>query len=1053
MRLLGLDALRPGALVNGFQACGACATIVYAKISERHLVNHLTHKGSIGLFDMLADAGVPDDVVADRGVPERHPDRKRTPTDLKGVERRSRTSIIEVVKSALHGLLGESGDSAELVGLDSLTVVEASNQLSELMGVALPATLLYDYPTLPTLVDYLDRKFGSHRTSFHEEAVGVATAVDTEQNLVIASLYARLPQTVNNDAVTCGPVPRCAFAFDRSFSIPFGSWLDSIEYFDNQAFSMSTNEARVLDPQHRAMLELVFEACSERYFKEASNNHTSVYVGMQHAEYIHLYALHNREINAFSATSSAFSVAAGRISYTFSLKGPSMSVDTACSSALCAAHLGRQDILNARSTGAICSTVNMMLSTDTTQSTNVSGMLSKDGRCKTFDSSADGYVRAEGVAVLAMERSKILDDQISLCFGDKFLMISSSVNQDGRTNTLTAPNGPSQQRVILGALAAGTVSHSNIKALQLHGTGTALGDPIEMRALQNVFQEAMSNKMASAAKSIHGHLEPASGFVGLYHAAIQLKLEQASPVQHLKSLNRYIANDKSVDESLPKIPREPAILLTSDTDAYQGVSAFAFQGTNSHIIISKSKQYSGKCANMLQWRKSRFWYAVANNRLLSICAINERDSATFTCALTANFSYILEHIVRDKAVFPAAAMLMASFAAIDAVSNNSNLPLVIQNLAIHRAMTIGSNSPQKLLDIVVKKNQVLLIGKGAHISEATVALHLEQSSLSKKNTSVKDRLYAHFINGARRSLGGIFSSALPGRRTLTPIGCIQKCNSPEEIGPNVLDAASHVLAGGMERNGSLFLPAVLESAKYQHWSGIFQDFLTCCSESAYSEEEISSDMRLEGHKKDVFLSMSNFVVKPLKQIDTLQSKPKSHSLVHATQGIDQGRLEIVITVSATVKNILGAEVPNNLPLFEAGVDSLVSLDIVDQINARFGLNLPATLLYDAPTIDAIAALITETLPATDISSTQGATDMKPNMLAPQSHEIDSKAAVEIIDYCFRYPGDGSDFSEGDPFLLSNEGCSAVPHQVCALPYHLKRAFNEYFLPLNNFDYM
>eukprot|EP00889_Picochlorum_renovo_P005164 jgi/Picre1/32194/NNA_007540.t1 len=1027
MRLLGLDALRPSALVKGFQACGACATIVYAKISERHLVNHLTHRGSIGLLDMLP-AEVPGDVAADRRVSERHPDKQRTCAELEGVKRMTRASIIEVVNSALHETIGESGESAELVGLDSLTVVEVSNQLSELMGVALPATLLYDYPTFIALVDYLDRQFGSKRTSFHEETVGIATEVDTEKNLVIASLYARLPQTVNNDAVTCGPVYRCAFAFDEGSSIPFGSWLDSIEYFDNLAFSMSTNEARVLDPQHRALLELVFEACSERDFKEATNTNTSVYVGMQHAEYIHLYALHNREINAFSATSSAFSVAAGRISYTFSLKGPSMSVDTACSSALCAAHLGRQDILNARSSGAISSTVNMMLSSDTTRSTNVSGMLSKDGRCKTFDSSADGYVRAEGVAALAMERSKIINDEISLCFGDKFLMVSSFVNQDGRTNTLTAPNGPSQQKVILGALAAGTASHSSIKALQLHGTGTALGDPIETRALQNVFKETMSNKTASAAKSIHGHLEPASGFVGLYHAAIQLKFEQASPVQHLKSLNRYIAKDESVDKSLPKIQRQSAILLTNATDAYQGVSAFAFQGTNSHIIISTSKGYCRKSEYMFQWRKSRFWYAVASNRLLSVCATNESDTATFTCALTAKFSYILEHIVRDKIVFPAAAMIMASFAAIDAVSNNSNFSLVIQNLAIHRAMTIGSSSPHNLLDIVVKQNQVLLIGKGANISEATVASHLEQNSLSKKKMSVKDRLYDHFIRGARRSLGVMFLSALSDRRTLMPIGCTQKSTTPEEIGPNVLDAASHVLAGGMKPNDYLFLPTMLESAKYQRQDRVSEDVLTCCSESAYSEEEISSDMRLEGQEKVVFVFMSNFVVKSLKQIDTLQSKSKSLSISRTPHGIDQGRLEIVITVSATVKNILGAEVPNNLPLFEAGVDSLVSLDIVDQINARFGLNLPATLLYDAPTIDAIAALITETLPTTDLTQTQDAPDIKPNILVSRSHEDDSKSTVEITGYCFRYAGDGSDFSEGDPFILSNEGCSAVPHQ-------------------------
>ena len=122
----------------------------------------------------------------------------------------------------------------------------------------------------------------------------------------------------------------------------------------------------------------------------------------------------------------------------------------------------------------------------------------------------------------------------------------------------------------------------------------------------------------------------------------------------------------------------------------------------------------------------------------------------------------------------------------------------------------------------------------------------------------------------------------------------------------------------------------------------------------------------------------------------------------------------------------------NLPLFEAGVDSLVSLDIVEQINAYFGLNLPSTLLYDAPTIDAIAAWITETLPTTTFTPSQDATDITTNSLASPAPEINKKSEIAIIDYSFRYPGDGTDFSEGDPFILSNEGCSIIPHQVSTI---------------------
>ena len=161
MRLLGLSALRPIAVITGFQACGACATIVCAKISERHLVDSISNRGKIGLFDMFVEAKAMGNPPADSREPEKDSQGPTTPVDLDGNEKMTRPFITEVVNNTLKEIIGESGASIELVGLDSLTVVEVSNKLSDLMGVALPATLLYDYPTIQALVDYLDGQFGS----------------------------------------------------------------------------------------------------------------------------------------------------------------------------------------------------------------------------------------------------------------------------------------------------------------------------------------------------------------------------------------------------------------------------------------------------------------------------------------------------------------------------------------------------------------------------------------------------------------------------------------------------------------------------------------------------------------------------------------------------------------------------------------------------------------------------------------------------------------------------------------------------------------------------
>lgn len=226
-------------------------------------------------------------------------------------------------------------------------------------------------------------------------------------------------------------------------------------------------------------------------------------------------------ISAYSATGGALSVASGRLSFAFGFKGPALSVDTACSSSLVAAHVANGAVLGGVSNGSLVAGVGLLLSPDTTAMFHKAAMLAPDGRCKTLDMTADGYVRGEaaGVLLLAAVPPGSEPPQALAVFR------GSAVNQDGRSSSLTAPNGPSQQEVIRSALALARLGPASMTHLQMHGTGTALGDPIEVGAATAVFVEGVCRPTAlaaSTAKSWIGHTEAAAGVMGLTHATAAL---------------------------------------------------------------------------------------------------------------------------------------------------------------------------------------------------------------------------------------------------------------------------------------------------------------------------------------------------------------------------------------------------------------------------------------------------------------------------------------------------------------------------------------------------
>lgn len=427
--------------------------------------------------------------------------------------------------------------------------------------------------------------------------------LEAERNMSIAvvGVGCRLPGNVRSaddywtllerglDAT--GPIPPMRwFGQEPGVGIPAtGAFLDDVESFDPTVFRMAPREAMYLDPQQRLLLEVAWEALEHACISPQSlqDSATGVFIGIAAFDYGLLMAnrLSHAQIDASTTTGIFHSPAAGRLSYCLGLRGPSLAIDTACSSSLVAIHLACESLRRGECNLALVGGVNLMLAPLNHISTARAQMLSPDGRCKTFSDSANGYGRGEGCGMVVLKR---LSD--ALAANDRILAVirGSAVNQDGASGGLTVPSGPAQEGVVRKALAAAKMDPSAIDYIEAHGTGTALGDPIEVNALGEVFAKARDASRPlwiGSCKTNIGHLEPAAGIVGFLKAVLQLHHGAIVPSLHFDRPNARIAWSE-----LPfRVPTE-TIRWRSEGGKKRaaGVSSFGFSGTNSHVILEEA---------------------------------------------------------------------------------------------------------------------------------------------------------------------------------------------------------------------------------------------------------------------------------------------------------------------------------------------------------------------------------------------------------------------------------------------------------------------------------
>ena len=583
--------------------------------------------------------------------------------DNDALTRKIEQVLLQAVVDLMKFDLADVDVSSELseYGFDSISFTEFANKLNKQLGLQLTPTSFFEYPTIAEFAQYLASNFNAELSVLL--GLTATTAVEQTQETVqedqpisftattnnrfispavqtnVVTAATTQTQTISDEPIAivgmsgCFPMAEDLQAFWQNLqagkdciteipkdrwnwqalygdpnkerdktNIKWGGFIDGVAEFDAQFFGISPREAELMDPQQRLLMQYVWAAIEDAGYAplSLSGSKTGLFIGTASSGYGELIAKHQIAIDSYSATGTVGSVGPNRMSYFLNIHGPSEPIETACSSSLVAIHKAILAIKHGDCEQAIVGGLNLILVPETHISFNKAGMLCEDGRCKTFAKQANGYVRGEGVGMLFLK--KLSDAEQA---GDSIYAVirGSSQNHGGRANSLTAPNPKAQADCLITAYKRANIDPRTVSYIEAHGTGTELGDPIEINALKNAFKDLYQATGSSEVTQAHcglssvkthiGHLELAAGVAGVIRVILQMKHQTLVKGLHCAEVNPYIQLQDSpfylVQHNRPWLP------LTDQqghaVPRRAGVSSFGFGGVNAHVVL---EEYTNK---------------------------------------------------------------------------------------------------------------------------------------------------------------------------------------------------------------------------------------------------------------------------------------------------------------------------------------------------------------------------------------------------------------------------------------------------------------------------
>ncbi|MBV9495270.1 MAG: methyltransferase, partial [Acidobacteria bacterium] len=627
------------------------------------------------------------------------------------------------------------------LGLDSLGLTSFTKAINERYSLDITPVLFFDYPSIDEIARHLSEEYGTRiaQPAATQQTIAIAAprpAFSTQQRftddpIAIVGIAGVMPQSddleelwanlrAGKDLVSVIPEDRWPWQdyygdplreVNKSSS-KWGGFMKEIDKFDPLFFGISPREAQMMDPQQRIFLQTVWKAVEDSGHKvsDLAGTRTGLFVGVGSNDYLDLMRNQSIALDGYTASGNAHSVLANRVSYLLNLRGPSSPIDTACSSSLVALHRAIESIRMGSSDMAIVGGVQVIMSPGGYISFGMAGMLSPDGKCKSFDKSADGYVRGEGCAAMLLKplsRAEADGDHIYA------LVRATSENHGGRVTTMIAPNSAAQAALLIEAYEKAEVDPATVGYIECHGTGTSLGDPIEIQALSKAFSELYARRGKSLAaphcglgtiKTNIGHLETAAGIAGVVKVLLALKHGEVPPNVHFNQLNPYIKLDGTpfyiVDKLTPwqAMQGEDGAALPRRA----GVSSFGFGGANAHAVLEEYVPLP-RAAAVANAPQVIVLSAKNEERLLSYAQSLRSFSATYAGEL-ADLAYTLQ-VGRDS--MPERLALVVSSR--EELQQKLDAVLAGQTDGSHRATALNGATDEALVKTAIERKELATI--------------------------------------------------------------------------------------------------------------------------------------------------------------------------------------------------------------------------------------------------------------------------------------------------------------------------------------------------------